>query len=296
MTWLAGIVAGLIALPLVYFGWRRGATRMVLDWIVLALLGGALWCYLQSSPWLAGGLAGAAFVVVLVRCYCYFMQEEHPPASNWRHRLIRYGNGSLGAAIGVVSAALICIAVALLGASLTQKNKLARVVKSGETGAPPEQEASPVVTHIADACQALANISNRGVLQHLPYLDEYGREVAATVEILNADEAQMRWLYHRHAMGSLVDTETLTRAMDDKAYVDLLSAAARGNPAAIRELKTHPMTQEILGAPRVQEFVKTTRPSTLLAELDEWPGPEAASQPASQPAWPPTTQPSSPPQ
>jgi hypothetical protein len=280
MMWWAWLVAAVIALPLVYLGWRRGAVRMLLDWVGMVLLCGAIWSYLQSRFWLAGGMAALAFALLLVRVCLYFRREESPLVSRWSHRLYRYGNSSLGAGLGVVSAALICLGVALVGASILQKDKLQRVTKSAEQDAPPPDEPSPPAQQIARACQTLANISNRGVLQHLPYLDDYGREVVATVEILNADEAQMRWLYHKHAMGSLVDKETLLRVMDDEEYVKLLSSAGTGNPAAIRKLKAHPKTHEILAAQRVQEFVKTTRPSSLLEELKQWPGPAAASQPA----------------
>jgi len=282
---LAVTIFLLFAAWMAWRGWRRGGLRTLLGWLPLMAAGAVLIIGLWLA-WVAityfialATVALVATVATLIVCFWAIRSarrhsDRHGPQhflhhhpSSFRNPQFRLLNRLLGALLGLGSAAMLSLLLATVGSTIPLAYALAPNGAAGATAPTPRW-----VEGLGRACTAVADVASFGILDHVPRLGAYARELRALVRLLNAPRDKLQRLAERQGLAGLADLPEVQAALSDPAYLDLIDRAAHGSLPALKALTQSPTTRALLDAPQVRHFTSTLTPSLLARELDPGPG------------------------
>ncbi|HUT33016.1 MAG TPA: hypothetical protein VNE39_06025 [Planctomycetota bacterium] len=278
MTVLAVTLAVVFAAWMAWRGCRHGATGTVLGWLPFLAAGVVLVVGLWLA-WLAitcfvllATVALVAAVATLVLCFWVTRSARRaaPPHRDERHESGRFRSSLRaldrfgGALLGLVAASVLCLAAATIGSAVPLAYSLgtAQPCDSDRSAALPAW-----VEGLSRACCAVADVATVGVLDHIPRLGAYAREVRALVVILNAPAHKLKLLAEKRGLTTLTDLPEVQAALADDAYLDLMVRVGSGDLSALRPLAEHPTTRGLLRCPEVRQFTSTLTPSVLARDL-----------------------------
>ncbi len=188
MAPLAVTLVVLFAAWMAWRGYRRGAAGTLLGWLpflaagVVLVLG--LWLAWVAIAYfvLLATVALIAAVATLVLCFWVIRSarrraalhpQDSPPSGRFRSSL-RTLNSLLGAALGLLAASILSLSLALLGSTVPFAYSLAAL----RDGAPEAPAATPAwAARLGRACAAAADVATLGLLDHVPRLGAYTREL-----------------------------------------------------------------------------------------------------------------------
>ncbi|MBM4040733.1 MAG: hypothetical protein FJ290_19690 [Planctomycetes bacterium] len=283
MTALAVTLVVLFTAWMAWRGYRRGAAGTLLGWLPFVAAGAVLvlglwlaWVAITYFVLLAT-VALLAAVATLILCFWAIRSArrraapragDSPPYGRFRSSL-RALNRLLGAALGLLAASILSLSLALLGSTVSFAYSLASLRQS----TPEAPAATPAwVGRLGRACAAAADVATFGVLDHVPRLGAYARELRALVTILNAPPDRLRRLAEKHGLTTLAGLPEVQAALNDQAYLDLVVRVAEGRLTAIKSLAAHPTTRALLASPHLRRLTATLTPSELARDLAPHPG------------------------
>ncbi len=279
MTIIALTLTLLLAAWMAWRGWLRGATGTLAAWFpVLALsaillLG--LWLalshlahlFLISAITLA--LATAALIACLLLRRHWRLRvaarasscPDPQPAIRNPKSLLAFANRLGGALLGLIAAALLSLALACLASAIPFALS-ARSAPGGELAAPPRW-----AEQLGRACAAVADLTTFGLLDHVPCLATYARDVRALVIILNAPRERLVRLARTHGFAGLADLPEVHDALADEVYLDLLDRLGNGDLGALQAIARHEATRRLLACPQVREVTRRLTLAQLAQDL-----------------------------
>jgi hypothetical protein len=282
VTVVVALIAASLAAWLAWLGWRRGALAMLLGLIPPALAGGVLLATLRTAcanPNRFGsicllGLAAALVTLLasaaLLRAVRRRLDTGREGSARARRLLacVLCCNRIAGAALGVFYAAVLCLALACLGSTIPFAFSVAgRSPLDADILAPPPKW----VTTLGRACCKMADVAHFTILDHVPQVGAYSREVRALVRLLNAPREKLCQLAKQRGWTELGEVPEVQEALLSKPYVRLVDRAARGDLTAIPLLADSPTTRKLLNSPQVRQLTTGLTPSELLRDLDQPP-------------------------
>jgi len=280
MTLVAGILVVLATVCLALRGYRRGAAAVLRGWLprFSALAGLYLTAWLAwwatGSPAVTCLVGGAAAILVFGvaalalrpsrrRAGEQLQPGDDAPAPGVQPSFL---NRLAGCALGVLHAEICCLGLACLGSTVVFGVSVSRVREPGiDSAAPPPEW----VEGLGDACRAVADISDVGLLRRLPLLKEYGSEILPLIVILSAPREKLARVAEKRNLMRFLDTPAVQAALLDAEYCSLLKQARRGELSALRSLLGSPVTRKLVSCPEIREFAKTVTPSELLEDMEE---------------------------
>ena len=287
MVPLAVTLALLFAAWMAWRGYRRGAARTALGWLpfvaagVVLVLG--LWLAWVAITYFVLLATVALLAAVATLAVCFWMIRsarrraaprpgDSSPPGRFRSSM-RTLNRLLGAALGLLAASLLSLSVALLGSTVPLAYSLAAL----RDGTPEAPAAVPAwADGLGRACAAVADLASFGILDHVPRLGAYTRELRALVVILSAPPDKLKRLADKHGLTGLADLPEVRAALSDEAYLDLVVRVGQGRLTALRPLAEHPTTRALLASPRLRRLTATLTPSELARDLAPAPAPAAS--------------------
>lgn len=275
MTAATLLLAALFTVLMVRRGCRRGALATLVGWTPPALSVGAMalvvWCStLPLSVTIACAVIAAgvtlivsAFTTRTVRRRLATPCLEHAPRST-SARWLRRGDSVAGGALALLCSAVTCLGIACLGSTLA----FAFSVHTQDADKKMTADNPPHwITALRHSCRTLAEVSDLAVLQHVPRLGDYGREVRALVTILNAPPDRLDRLANKHGLQRLLDLPEVKAAIADEHYVGLYQRLREGNLAVVAELLDSPVTHQLVACPQLRDAARSLTPSKLAGEL-----------------------------
>ena len=291
MTTAAAVTLVLLfAAWMAWRGYRRGAVGTVLGWLPFLAAGLVLLLGLWLA-WLAityfvllATVALLAAVATLVVCFWVIRSakrraapypEDSSPPGRFRSSLLTL-NRFLGAALGLIAASILSLSLALLGSTVPLAYSLAAL----RDGTPEAPAAVPAwAGRLGRACAAVADVATFGILDHVPRLGAYSRELRALILILSAPPDKLKRLADKHGLTNLADLPEVQAALNDDAYLDLIIRVGQGRLAVLRSLAAHPTTRALLASPHLQRLTATLTPSELARDLVPTPAPPPHGEP-----------------
>jgi len=278
MTTAAVGIALLVAAWMTWRGYRRGATGTLAAWLPFIALGAVLtigfWAAFLAIDHLAFICVASLLAGVAALALCHrLVRRGLSPAHGSSQRggpcaLLSALNRFSGAFLGLFAAAFILVALSLLGSAVSLACTLGSRHADGAAVPPPRW-----VESLGRACCTVADFATFGVLDSVPKLGDYAREVAALVKLLSAPRAKLEWLARKRGFVRLAELPEVQAALLDDAYTRLVARAGRGNAFAIQRLARHPTTRRLLACAQVRRLAANLSPSELVRELAAAPSP-----------------------
>ena len=277
MTAAALLLAVLLAAWMGWRGYRRGALGTVMGWVPFVAAGVVLvlglwvaWLIVTFFVLLCTVALLSAIATLIICFWAVRSAKRHAAASpperpgGARFRaVLRSLNRFGGAALGLVAASLLVLLIACLTSTLP----FAYTLSSAPDGPSASAGAPRWVDDLSRACCTVADVASFGMLDHLPKLGAYAREVRALVAILNAPRDKLRRLADRRGLTALAELPEVKAALADEAYILLLARVAERDLTALRPLAESAATRRILACPQVQAVAAHLRPSELARDL-----------------------------
>jgi len=278
VTGVVAFAAAVFTLWMAWRGYRRGAARALLGWLpafaaVVVLLVAARVAFqwpthlaLVSVAGVVAGIGMFVAVALVVRSKARAIDARRSAApADTRRSPWRGADRVLGAVLGVVNAAALCLGVACVVS-------LALFAVSFAADPPPaadRPEPRPEwVGALGQTCSDLAHLADVGVLRHVPGLRTYGREVKALVTVLNAPRDQLDRLAEERSFADLVAVPAVQKALTDDEYLALVNEARDGNLSGLSRLARDPITTGLFECPEFRAVIKGLKPSLLAADLE----------------------------
>ncbi len=274
-------------------GYRRGAVSIILGWLpvllIVAALYAAAWFWVKDpDSYMAAAMlavAGAIFLFMvgrgiyrLVRRFVPRTKEtaenadeageaeagrESTPAQRWPAVV----NGIAGGAMGLFFCLVLCLVFSALLSTIVFGMNMDRQKKinDGEDPGPP----SRWVPALSEASDALAAISDKGGLGHIPSVKEYTHEIRATITVLNAPRDVLVKLAERRNLDRFRKIPEVQEALNDYRCRELIEQLGTGDMRALDALRRNPKMKRMLECREVKELTDSLKPSDLAREIEE---------------------------
>lgn len=281
-----------LAAFMAYRGYRRGAVSILLGWLpvlmIVAALYAAVWFWVKDpdSTMVAAMLAVAGAILLFMvgrsiyRLVRRFLPRDEPaaagdeaagteaereptPAARWPAVV----NGIAGGAMGLFFCLVLCLVFSALLSTIVFGMNMDRQKKinDGEDPGPP----SRWVPALSEASDALAEISDKGGLGHIPSVKEYTHEIRATITVLNAPRDVLVKLAERRDLDRFRDIPEVQDALNDYECRELIKQLGTGDMRALDTLRRNPKMKRMLECPAVKELTDSLKPSDLAREIEE---------------------------
>ena len=269
MTVLVAVAAGALTVWMAWRGYRRGAVATLLAWLP-ALVSV---CVLLPMAWVPWELPGYLLLVCAAGCTAalayaatfLIVRRRRPEPSAGEPRRLTGGNQIVGAALGTVYAAVLCLGLACVVSAVSFG-----LVLSAEDAAAPIRPGG-WRARAREACFQMADLAHLGVLRYVPVIRTASRELRALVVILNAPPKRLAVLAEKRGLTRLAELPAMKEALSDRHYLDLIAGVGRGDVSALPELARSPITRRILACPEIRRLTRLLRPSDLVRDLERVP-------------------------
>lgn len=268
MTVVLTVLAAALGAWMAWRGWRRGVIATVIGWLsAMVLMGGVLAALrlacLAPAHFMLIAVTGCVAAAVLSAATALAI---HRRRARVRHRARPVGalNRAIGALVGVVYAAMLCLGLACVGSAAS----FAIAVDDPTVQRRPTASDQDWAALLRKASRQLADVANIGVLRHVPGIAEYSREAHAMVTILNTPRERLARLAEERGFTSLLEVPEVRAAIDDHEYMKMVARAGRGNLSDISKLARSETTKALFRCKEIRELARTVRPSDLVKDLD----------------------------
>jgi len=277
VTTVGTILTVLVAAWMAWRGHSRGAVLTLVGWFPVLAAFSVLLASVRVA-WAHPEQLGLFCVVGCVGALVAFAggrllfrrvrrrRQTQPRPTGWLSECDRCG----GAALGVLSAAVILLASACLASTIPFA--LGADPRPVYTGGMRGKVTTPEwVDALGEACTVVADISHFGLLTHIPRMGTYSREVRSLIKVLRAPKHKIAHVVAKRGLERLAELDEMQEALLDDDYMAMIQRVSQGDVSALPSLLKSAVTRRVIGCPEVREVAKGLTPSQLARDLDEAP-------------------------